>query len=186
MATDPSYITLIHHDQGGALQTFESGATLDLLSGSTVDIAGTFKVGGVAVTSTAAELNLIDGASLVAKIAKVALTTGTTAGACASWTPGARKIIDHVEIDITTKVTGAGTTLDCGIAANATTLNATTLDGVDSSATARLWNSVADKGSTGVGVPQAIGATESLTVSSVGETALTGLVGNMYIHYHDI
>ena len=40
---------------------YPSSATLTAQSGSTVNIAGTFQVGGVAVTSTAAELNILDG-----------------------------------------------------------------------------------------------------------------------------
>ena len=39
---------------------YPSSATLTAQSGSTVNIAGTFQVGGVAVTATAAELNKVD------------------------------------------------------------------------------------------------------------------------------
>ncbi len=39
---------------------YPSAATLTLQSGSTIDIAGTFNIGAVAVTSSAAELNYLD------------------------------------------------------------------------------------------------------------------------------
>lgn len=62
---------------------YPSSATLTLQSGSTFDVAGTFNIGAVAMTATAAELNYLDIASLgtgaVSK-AVVLSATGTYTG----------------------------------------------------------------------------------------------------------
>lgn len=54
---------------------YPSSATLTLQSGSTFDVAGTFNVGGVAMTSTAAELNYNDVATLGTLAASKAWTS---------------------------------------------------------------------------------------------------------------
>jgi len=55
------YQTPIYTEQGGARQVIGSGGSLDVASGGEMDIesGGTLKIGGVAVTATAAQLNAI-------------------------------------------------------------------------------------------------------------------------------
>jgi hypothetical protein len=60
-----SYEPKVHREHGGAKQVVasggefevQSGGTVDLQAGSILDIVGTWKIGGVAVTATAANLN---------------------------------------------------------------------------------------------------------------------------------
>lgn len=52
---------------------FESGASVSAESGSTVDLAGTFKLGGTAIDATADEINRTNDAS-----ARIVTTTATT------------------------------------------------------------------------------------------------------------
>ncbi len=44
--------------------SFASGTVLSLVAGSQINVAGTFKVAGVTMTSSAAELNLLTGATV--------------------------------------------------------------------------------------------------------------------------
>lgn len=116
---------------------YPSGATLTASSGSTVNIAGTFQVGGVAVTSTAAELNLLDQTAQTETIAEggvVSVTkrytklTQTTTGAITLAAPGADmlgqiKVIEQVG-GTTDAVTLALTNVVGGSAATTASFNA--------------------------------------------------------------
>jgi len=125
-------------------------------------------------------------------VVKVALAAVATAGGCFSWAnPETGSIIIHrVIVDVTTISTGAAT-LDIGTTAtNATTLSDNMLDGLDvhsgtgcfdGSYTSLLDGGVAN-GTNGRG-SQKLATGKWLTGSSVGGSALTGLVGNVYIYY---
>ena len=60
---DNSYTPGIYVEQGATRQVVKSGASIDVESGGEIDIesGGSLKIAGTAVTSTAAELNKVDG-----------------------------------------------------------------------------------------------------------------------------
>lgn len=59
---DSSYTSGIYTEQGGNRQVVKSGASLDIESGGEIDVesGGALKLAGVALTATAAEVNLTD------------------------------------------------------------------------------------------------------------------------------
>lgn len=109
------------------------------------------------------------------------LTAADTAGGVfAAQTPDRNNfIVDLVVVDVTTASSGA-CTLDVGIAANATTLSDTLIDGV-SLATTGLKNNYDDKGTNGRAVRKAV--TGEYVTASVASGASSGLVGKYYIRY---
>lgn len=150
----------------------------------TLSIAdGGLKLGagaGTAVTATAAELNLIKGTERISKFKVVALTADDAAGKIFSWTPGAAAIIRSLYLDITTKTTGA-CTVDCGVAANGTTLSDTLIDGLDANAAAGLFSNHITHGDNGLACVRC-GSTQYVT-GSVASGASAGIVGNAIIEY---
>src|SRR5690606_26451158 len=77
--------TLNYSEPGGARQVI--GGELDVASGGELDIesGGALKIGGIAVSASAAELNLADGADRLVKVARVALAAADTAGGILAW-----------------------------------------------------------------------------------------------------
>lgn len=132
------------------------------------------------VTATPTELNLVVGADKVQLVKKVALGAVRTGGGVAAWTPGAARIINKIVLNITTQSTGAST-IDCGIAANATTLSDILIDGA-SGAAITVLDSIKNAGTNGV----ADGVTTSSTAVTCSEASgdVTGLAGFAYIYYH--
>jgi hypothetical protein len=118
------------------------------------------------------------------KIAKVALAgvAATTGGALFAWQnpENASIIVDFLEIDITTKSTGAAT-FDFGTAANGTTTSDNLVDGYNANATEKVVNNFDDKGTNGKAV-QKMTTTQFLT--GTGSASTVGLVGTVFIHYH--
>jgi hypothetical protein len=82
-------------------------------------------------------------------------------------------------LDVTTQTTGA-CTLDCGPAANATTLNDTLIDGANPAA-AGTFNHTKHAGTNGLGSSH-LGSTQYVT-GSVASGASAGIVGFAYISY---
>lgn len=144
---------------------------------------GGFKLGsgaGTSVSSTAAELNLLDATDRICRVEVVALAAVDTAGGVFAWTPGAAAIIKGLFLDVTTKATSA-CTVDCGVAANGTTLNDTLIDGLDINAAAGLFSNHKNPGTNGL-ADLRCGATQYVT-GSVASGASAGIVGNAYIEY---
>ena len=161
------------------VQNYESNELCFSLS------TGTFKVdedGDV----TAKTLTLGTESAAPFKVKRVALAAVDTAGGVAAWTPGVRALIHHAVLDVTTDSTGAST-IDCGIAANATTLNDTLIDGADSGTAAALYDSAdgTDNGTNGIAKTRAISSTQAVTCS-VASGASAGIVGYLYVFYSDI
>jgi hypothetical protein len=120
-------------------------------------------------------------------IEKKALAAVDTAGGVFSWqNPLTEKVIAALIIDVTTQSSGA-CTIDCGPAANATTLNDTLIDGL-SVAAAGLYNSSDQKGTNGrlFRKVDEKGGTTSFINGSVASGASAGLVGFAYILYFPI
>lgn len=164
-------------EQGGERTVI--GGSIDVVSGAEVDIesGGAFKIAGVDLTDEVAQLANTDRALL---IERVALTAADTAGGLFAWTPGFACLVERVLLDVTTKATGA-CTADIGVAANATTLNDTLLDGVDVGTAAGLFDNIENKGTNGK-ARQKVTSTQSVT-GSVASGASAGIVGFAYIHY---
>lgn len=157
--------------------------------------ATTLKIGGTAVTSTAAELNILDGvtataaeinnldnADKIVKVVKVALTGRGDAGVLASWQnneESAAIIVEKVLLDVTTAGGGAATA-DVGIAATAVTAD-TLLDDVDINAQA-LYDSSDATLDTGTNA-HAQKCADDYYVTVFGSAACSSLVGNLYIFY---
>lgn len=156
------------------------------VAGGTLDVTGTLKIGGTTVTSTAAELNLIDGAERLVKVAKVALSAVDTAGGLAAWQnpESSAVIVERVIVDVTTAATGA-CTADVGISADATTLDDTLIDGADVGSAAGVFDNVDDQGTNGESKQRldANGGSTDYVTASVASGASAGIVGNLYIHY---
>ncbi len=128
----------------------------------------------------------IGGGYKAIKVAKVAIAgvSATTGGALFSWAnpESATIIIDRLQIDITTKSTGAAAG-DFGVAANGTTSADNLIDGYALGGTEKVVDTAltADLGTNGK-VNQKMTATQFLTGTGAATTA--GLVGSVYIHYH--
>jgi len=160
--------------------SFESGSSIDIESGSTLKIAGT------QVTASAAELNMLDGASCVIKVLRVALTAGTTTTGgdvlSVANPEGADCIITRLIVDVTTPATGVATA-DFGVAADGETSSDTLLDGVDIGTAAALFDNAdaTDQGDNGKLIRT--WADDEFVTGTPSATA-AGLVGYAYIHYH--
>lgn len=160
-----------------------------------------FKVSGTEVTSTATELNKVDGftgtysdlnkvAGMAAKnvspvrVARVALAALDTAGGVLSWAnPEAQSIlILGVCINVTTKSTGAST-VDIGYAANGTTSNDSLIDGLDTGTGVGTYNQIDNKGTSGLGSHSTVMTSGQFITGSKASGACAGLVGYAYIEY---
>lgn len=73
------YNAINHMEQGGARQVIGSGGSLDVESGGEIDVesGGALKIGGVAITATAAEVNKLAG--MTSSKAELNKLTGVTA-----------------------------------------------------------------------------------------------------------
>lgn len=156
-----------------------------------IDLRSTFKIGGTAVTATAAQINasVVPSGSLgvgdrAVKTAVFALSGATIhAGVTAAIQFSAAAVIQRVFADITTVATGA-CTLDIGYTAvSATTGSDTLLDGIDVNGAVALFDSMdatLDSGANAHAQKAASG--KWITVQEKTGDA-TGLVGNLYIQY---
>jgi hypothetical protein len=74
------YNTLVYFEQGGSRGVVASGGSFDVESGGEIDIesGGALKLAGTAITSTAAELNILDGVTATA--AEINVLAGVTGG----------------------------------------------------------------------------------------------------------
>ena len=112
----------------------------------------------------------------------VSLTASDSGGGVAAWTPGKAVMVTKVIIDVTTASSGA-CTVDIGVAANATTLSDTLIDGL-SVASIAVSDNIDDKGTNG-GFGRKVSSSQSVTASRASG-ASSGLVGNLYIFYVEI
>ena len=161
--------------------------------GSFADIlqVGKLKIAGVAVTSTAAEINAaataggaLSPGDRVIKCAVFAVTGAALHAAnLTAWTAPAASIIHRVMLDITTVATGA-CTIDVGYTASgATTSSDTLIDGVDANAAIALFdsmNAALDSGANAKAQKAASG--KWITMDEASGDA-TGLVANLYVFY---
>ena len=154
--------------------------------GSEVQVAsstGGLYQSGVAITSTAAELNLVNNADRIEKVAKIALAAVDTAGGVFAWQndESASIIVTGLFLDVTTASTGA-CTLDCGTTAvSATTKIDNLIDGLDVNSATGVFDNITDKGTSGVSRQKL--ATGKWVTGSVASGASAGIVGFAYIRY---
>lgn len=156
---------------------------------------GKFKelfLGGTKVTSTAAELNLLDGVvATTAEINRGALKKATgalakvdTGGGLFAWAnPEASDIlVEHIALVVGTKTNGA-CSVDVGTTAtNATTLSDNLIDGQDINAAAGTFTNAANGGTNGK-TAQRLATGKWVTGSVVAGGASAGLVGTYEIYY---
>lgn len=126
---DTTYQPKVYRQQGGDRQVVASGGSLDVESGGEIDIesGGSLKLAGTAITSTAAELNIVDG--LTATVAELNLIDGAIAGtavASKALALGANKNVDTLAIADSGLKLGAG----AGTAVTSTAAELNILDGV--------------------------------------------------------
>jgi len=138
----------------------------------------------VEITSNAAELNLVDNADRIEKVAKIALSAVNTAGGVFAWQndEGASIIVTGLYLNVTTKTTGA-CSLDCGTTAtSATTLSDNLINAVDVNSAAGVFDNITDKGTNGKS-RQLLASGKWVTGSVVSGGASAGIVGFAYIRY---
>lgn len=143
--------------------------------------------GGVAFVEddTSSEIFRVGGTGWTnMKVAKIAISgvSATTGGALFAWAnpENSSIIINRLEIDITTKSTGAANG-SFGVAANATTSSANLIDTYALGGTEKVVNNIDDKGTNGKSVQK---MTTSQVLTGTGSATTAGLVGNVYIHYY--
>lgn len=123
-----------------------------------------------------------DGGDAAVRMGSFSLATVATAGGGGSWanpTSGSIRIIS-VQVDITTFTSGA-CTLDIGVAADATTLSATLIDGLNPATAVQVADSSADAG-TGGGTGRTMTSSQYITVSEASG-AIAALAGTVYVTY---
>lgn len=172
-----TYQPKVYRTSGGDKQVVASGGEIDVESG------GSLKLAGTAIAATAAELNLVDNADRLVKVAKVALGVADTAGGIFAWTndEGASIIVQRVLLNVTTAATGA-CTIDVGTtAANATTKIDNLIDGADIGTAAGVFDNIDDKGINGKS--KQLLADGKWVTGSTASGAAAGLVGFAYIEY---
>lgn len=126
-----------------------------------------------------------DGGDKAVRMGSFSLAAVATAGGGGSWanpTNGNIRILS-VQADVTTFTVGA-CTLDIGVAANATTLSATLIDGLNAATAVQVADSSADAGATG-GTGRTMTSSQFVTVSQASG-AIAGLAGTVYITYAPI
>lgn len=146
--------------------------------------AGRFSIAGVAVTASAADLNLISGIAAtgsVAKVVKVPLAAVDAAAGCFSWAnPEAGAIfVTLAALDVTTIATGAGTVSVGGQATSVSGANL--IDTVDVHSATGTFTNISTPGSGGktiVKVPAG-----GFVTGSKASGALAGLAGSAYLSY---
>lgn len=129
-----------------------------------------------------------DASSLVYRlpqVARVALAAADTAGGLFAWAnpTGGTIIVQSVAVDVTTVSSGA-CTIDCGVAANGTTLSDTMIDGASTATTARVIDDQKDAGTNGTGAQRC--TSSQFVTGSVASGASAGIVGFAYITYYPI
>ncbi len=121
---------------------------------------------------------------LTNKIAVVPLAGATIHGGVQAWAnpEAVAIIIDRIEVDVTTIATGAGTLSVGATAVSISTASANLIDTLDVHTATGIFDNITDKGSAGK-------SRQKLAVGkwvTFGEASgdVTGLVGNLYVHYH--
>ena len=175
--------TQINTKAPSASPTFTTKTTHSYATASTV---ATFNASKELVSSavTGTELGLLSGADRMVLVERQALAAVRTAGGVLGWAnpTGGSIIVDKVVLDVTTASTGAST-VDCGIAANATTSSDVLIDGVSGNSIALLDN-IEDQGTNGKSSGK-VTSSQAVTCSEASGD-VTGLVGYAYIYYHAI
>ena len=146
-------------------------------------LVGDLNLNGVDLSATVTELNLLDNADRIVKVAKVALGHVDTGGGIFAWAndEGADIIVQRVILDVTTKASAA-CTIDVGTTAtNATTSSDNLIDGVDVNTAIGVFDNITDKGNNGKSKQKL--ANGKWVTGSVASGASAGLVGYAYIEY---
>jgi hypothetical protein len=133
-------------------------------------------------------LAAVDAAGL--KVARVALAGGNANAFAFAWpNPLTSKIIvSRVVVDVTTKSASAGSLLDVGPGATATTHSDTLIDGLDIATAVICGDNITNKGTNGLSLcklDEAGGTTSYITGQILVQNA-AALAGYVYIFYHKV
>jgi hypothetical protein len=138
------------------------------------DAVNDLHIGGVLPTPTAVR-------RICERVGVLKIANVNTAGGVFAWSPGQQIIVTRAVLHVKTVATAA-CTLSIGVAANATTLNDTLMEGVDVHTAAGIFDNLANPGTDGLD-RVLVGATQYIT-GSVASGASAGLVGYVYLHYY--
>ena len=123
------------------------------------------------------------------KCARAALSAGDGAAGVLSWQnpEGSAIVVVRLVVDVTTKSTAA-CTADFGTDGDGTGSADTLIDGVDVGTATGVFDNIADKGTNGKERQRldAKGGTTDYITGSKATGAAAGLVGNVYIFYHEV
>ena len=149
-------------------------------------LVGDLSINGTDLVATVAELNLLDNADRVVKVAKVALGHVDTGGGVFAWQndEGASIIVQRVILDVTTKATEA-CTIDVGTTdTGATTSSNNLIDGLDVHSATGVFDNIEDNGGAeGSGATKQKLASGKWVTASKATGATAGLAGFAYIEY---
>jgi hypothetical protein len=133
-------------------------------------------------------LAAVDAAGL--KVARVALAGGNANAFAFAWAnPETTKIIvSRVVVDVTTKSATAGSLLDVGPGATATTHSDTLIDGLDIATAVITADNITNKGSNGLSLCKldAVGGTTAYITGQILVQNAAALAGYAYIFYHKV
>lgn len=149
-------------------------------------LVGDLSINGTDLVATVAELNLLDNADRVVKVAKVALAAKDTGGGVFAWQndEGASIIVQRIILDVTTKASAA-CTIDVGTTdTSATTSSDNLIDGLDVNTAAGVFDNIEDNGGAGGnGKAKQKLANGKWVTASKASGATAGLAGYAYIEY---
>lgn len=121
------------------------------------------------------------------KVARVALAGGNANAFAFAWAnPETSKIIvSRVVVDVTTKSATAGSLLDVGPGATATTHSDTLIDGLDIATAVITADNITNKGSNGLSLCKldAVGGTTAYITGQILVQNAAALAGYVYIFY---
>jgi hypothetical protein len=124
------------------------------------------------------------------KVARVALAGGNANAFAFAWAnPETSKIIvTRVVVDVTTKSASAGSLLDVGPGATATTHSDTLIDGLDIATAVITADNITNKGGNGKSLCKldAVGGTTAYITGQILVQNAAALAGYAYIFYHKV
>lgn len=123
---------------------------------------------------------------MVGAVAKVPLAAGAAGGGVLSWqnNTGGSILIGRVELNVTTKSTGASTVSVGTTAVSGTTSSANLIDTLDVGTAIGQFSNLKNPGANGKA--DQLLANGAWVTASQASGAVAGLVGFAYIHYHPL
>lgn len=161
---------------GTILEFIESNGNIDITLASGAAFRIKDNSGNILMTQNAS--------SRPSRLITLPLNAVNTAGGAFSWqNPEATSIIiDRIEVYVSTAATGAATLSVGSTATSGTTSAANLIDTLDVHSATGAFDNITDKGTNGKS--RQLLASGKWVTGSQASGDLTGIVGNVYIHYH--